>query len=123
MFQPHAEEMLLEFMHLGEVCVHVRIFGLVCLVGEVDDELGVSFDDNVLDAESDGSLEAADESFILGDVVGDLAVGAKGELHCVEKLVAYGGGQDDTSAGASTTACPVKMHRPCARGRLSWQRR
>ena len=37
--------------------------------GEVDDELGVSLDDDMLDAECDGSLEAADESFVLRDVI------------------------------------------------------
>ena len=74
--QSYPEETLLELVHLGKVCFHMWIPGLVCFVGEVDDELRIPFDDDVLDSERNGGLEAADEPLILRDVVGDLAARA-----------------------------------------------
>ena len=68
----------------------MRIFGLVCFVGEVDDELGVALDDDTPNAERDGGFETADESLVFGDVFACFATGAEAELHRVVELVAGG---------------------------------
>ena len=70
--ESHAKEALLELAHLLQIGGHVLIFGLVLLVGEVDEELQVPHDLEALDAELDGGPQASEESLVLGDVVGHL---------------------------------------------------
>ena len=118
MLLSYPEEALLELVHLDKICFHMWIPGLVRFVGEVDDELRIPFDDDVLDSERNGGLEAADEPVILRDVVGDLAAGAKTELNCVAELVTCGRGLDDAGASATTPAGAVEVYRPDVGGAL-----
>ena len=72
--QLHAEETLLELAHLLEVGGHVTVLGLVALVGEVDEELGIALDGYALDPQGDRGPEPGEEALIFSDVVGDLVV-------------------------------------------------
>ena len=85
MLELHAEEALLEPAHLLQVGGHVLVLGFVALVGEVDEELQISLDEDALDAQSIGGLEASDEALVLSDEA--LVVMLEAELYGVVQLV------------------------------------
>ena len=69
MHEFHPFEVLLELADLFEIGSYVGVLWRVALVGEVDEELGVSLDEQVLDAECDCGPVAGEEALIFSDVV------------------------------------------------------
>ena len=78
------------------------VLGLVALVGEVDEELGITLDDYALDPESNCSSEPGEEAFVFSDVVGDLVLRLEAELHGVVELSPVG--------EVSTTPAPAPFY-------------
>ena len=72
MHEFHPLEVLLELADLFEIGSNVGVLWRVALVGEVDEELGVSLDEQVLDAERDCGPENGEEAF--SNLVGDLVL-------------------------------------------------
>ena len=103
MLELHAPEVLLELAYLFKVGHHVGVLRSVALVGEVDEELGVAFDEDALDAEGDGSFEPGDEAFVLGYVVGDLVAVLEAELDGVVEPTA-GGKEEGISSKENMTS-------------------
>ena len=112
MHELHPLEVLLEFADLFQIGSYVIVLGRVAFVGEVDEELGVSFDEQMLDAERDCGPEAGKEAFVFGNVVGDLILVIKAQLHGVVELVAYWRGEDRASPRALRGELPVEVHGP-----------
>ena len=111
MLQLQAQELLLHFAYLREICFHVLVHWLVHLVGEVDEELRVSLDGEALHPQGHRRFEAGDETIILCDVVGDLFAPLEAELHYIVKLVLSG--RDEHGSSPRALACErVKVHDP-----------
>jgi hypothetical protein len=66
----------------------VGVLGLVSLVGEVDDHLGIALDVDAFYPEGDCSFEPGEEALVLRDVVEDLVrLALEAQLHDIVELV------------------------------------
>ena len=90
----------------------MRVFGLIDLVGEVDQELRVALDDEALDAEADRGPSSGEEALVFGNVVGDLGAFVEAELDSVVELVPSWRGDHNASPRAVGGEPSVKMHGP-----------
>ena len=92
------------------------VLGLVCFVGEVDDELGIALDDDAPYPKGDCSSELGEEALVFGDVVGDLVrLALEAQLHDVVELVSSWGSEHSASPHALPSKSTIKVHRLDAR--------